>query len=173
MRPGENPKTRARSLRNASLPLPLWGERGSGSPPRTAFCQGLSPSRAASNGNVPVPLGSPIGDAPAAFSYWASPPVPAGVCRWGFAGGDLHDGSQGTPCQRHLSRWLFASVPSACPQRAGLGGRRAPRAAGTVGAGRPGRYQQLGFAGRGGSTVFFPPGLAAPVGVRCHVHGSR
>lgn len=66
--PGENPKTRTRSLRNASLPLPLWGERGSGSPPRTAFCQGLSPSRAASNGNVPVPLGSPIGDAPAAFS---------------------------------------------------------------------------------------------------------
>lgn len=36
--------------------------------PRMAFCQGLSPSRAALNGDVPVHLGSPIADAPAAFS---------------------------------------------------------------------------------------------------------
>lgn len=53
-------------------PAPSLGEsEGAAAPPpspRTAFCQGLSPSRAALNGDVPVPLGSPIGDAPAAFS---------------------------------------------------------------------------------------------------------
>lgn len=50
-------------------------------------------------------------DAPAAFRSGSSPPVPWRVCRWRFAGGDLHDGSQGRQgVGRPVRSWRAAQV---------------------------------------------------------------
>lgn len=67
--------------------------------------------------------------------------------------------------RRHLSRWLSASVPFACAQRAGLGGRRAPGLQAPWVLGDPAGTKSSGSLDRAEALSFFPPGLAAPVGV--------
>lgn len=88
--PGENPKMRARSLRNASLPLPLWGERGSGSPPADGVLPGSVPVPGRVEWKRPGPPRQPHrGRARrlqlAGVTPGASGSLPVGFCWRGFA----------------------------------------------------------------------------------------